>query len=130
LGGEKRLVRLEVRQELSRLFGLIFARAAKRPGEIKGDGNRAGNTLFVAPELVVGTLMKGFELMVAAPTPAARAALAMFVVAEVHPFGDGNGRTARLAMNLALSEAGGSPGRARSRADVDRTLSAPTGDCQ
>ena len=39
-------------------------------------------------------------------TPANRAALAMFVVAEVHPFTDGNGRTARLAMNLFLTEAG------------------------
>jgi fido (protein-threonine AMPylation protein) len=27
----------------------------------------------------------------------------MFVVAEVHPFSDGNGRTARLAMNCMLS---------------------------
>jgi hypothetical protein len=85
---------------------VIFARAERKPGEIKDEPNRAGNTLFVAPELVIGTLMKGFELIVAAASPAARAALAMFVVAEVHPFGDGNGRTARLAMNLALSEAG------------------------
>jgi fido (protein-threonine AMPylation protein) len=37
--------------------------------------------------------------------PANRAALAMFVVAEVHPFTDGNGRAARLAMNQFLSEA-------------------------
>jgi len=34
------------------------------------------------------------------------AALAMFVIAEVHPFTDGNGRTARLAMNLFLTQAG------------------------
>jgi len=85
---------------------VIFARAERKPGEIKDEPNRAGNTLFVAPELVIGTLMKGLELIVAAASPAARAALAMFVVAEVHPFRDGNGRTARLAMNLAFSEAG------------------------
>jgi Fic family protein len=30
----------------------------------------------------------------------------MFVVAEVHPFTDGNGRTARLAMNQFLTQAG------------------------
>jgi Fic/DOC family len=29
--------------------------------------------------------------------------MVMFVVAEVHPFSDGNGRTARLAMNCMLS---------------------------
>jgi len=29
--------------------------------------------------------------------------MAMFVVAEVHPFTDGNGRLARLAMNAELS---------------------------
>ncbi len=30
----------------------------------------------------------------------------MFVVAEVHPFLDGNGRTARLALNAILTQAG------------------------
>jgi fido (protein-threonine AMPylation protein) len=30
----------------------------------------------------------------------------MFVTADVHPFADGNGRTARLAMNLFLTQAG------------------------
>jgi fido (protein-threonine AMPylation protein) len=41
-----------------------------------------------------------------AATPANRAALATFVVSEVHPFTDGNGRTARVAMNLFLTQAG------------------------
>ncbi|HEY0749337.1 MAG TPA: Fic family protein [Steroidobacteraceae bacterium] len=44
--------------------------------------------------------MKGFELIAASPLPEARAALAKFVVAEIHPFLDGNGRTSRLLMNL------------------------------
>ncbi len=82
---------------------VIYSRAEKRPGEIKTEPNRAGTTLFVAPELVVGTLERGFEFLAAARTAAERAALAMFIVAEVHPFADGNGRTTRLAMNLALS---------------------------
>ena len=33
----------------------------------------------------------------------ARALLAMFIVSEVHPFIDGNGRLARLVMNAGLS---------------------------
>jgi hypothetical protein len=82
---------------------VLFSRSSKRPGEWKDEPNRAGDTLFVQPELVRGTLEKGFETIAAASTPEARGALAMFVVSEVHPFRDGNGRTARLAMNLALS---------------------------
>lgn len=85
---------------------VIFARADKRPGEWKERRNRFGDTFFVDPELVPGTLEKGFEVIAATHDPAVRAALAMFVVAEIHPFDDGNGRTARLAMNLALSAAG------------------------
>lgn len=84
---------------------VIESRQAKNPGEFKARANRAGNTVFVPPELVSGTLEKGFEIIMAASTPANRAALATFVVAEVHPFTDGNGRTARLALNLFLTEA-------------------------
>jgi hypothetical protein len=84
---------------------VIESRQSKNPGEFKAESNRAGNTVFVTPDLVVGTLEKGYELIMSAATPANRAALAMLVVAEVHPFTDGNGRTARLAMNLFLSEA-------------------------
>lgn len=85
---------------------VIESRHAKNPGEFKTESNRAGNTVFVMPELVVGTLSKGYEIIMSAATPGNRAALAMFVVAEVHPFTDGNGRTARLAMNQFLSQAG------------------------
>lgn len=84
---------------------VIESRQSKNPGEFKTESNRAGNTVFVAPDLVVGTLEKGYESIMSAATPANRAALAMFVVAEIHPFTDGNGRTARLAMNLFLTEA-------------------------
>lgn len=85
---------------------VLSSRANKRPGEWKGRANQAGATLFVRPDLVRGTLMKGFELIAASPLPEARAALAKFVVAEIHPFQDGNGRTSRLLMNLILSQAG------------------------
>lgn len=34
----------------------------KAPGRFKADPNRAGSTLFVAPELVEGALAKGFEI--------------------------------------------------------------------
>lgn len=85
---------------------VIHSRTEKQPGEIKTLPNRAGATLFVTPELVVGTLERGFEFLAAARNAEARAALTMFMVAEVHPFTDGNGRTARLAMNLALSAEG------------------------
>lgn len=78
-------------------------RPDKRPGEWKDKADQAGNTFFVLPELVPGTLKEGFERIQALAHPLARAVMTMFVVAEVHPFLDGNGRTARLAMNCVLS---------------------------
>lgn len=77
-----------------------------RPGEWKDRANQAGSTLFVSPERVPGTLREGFERIAALRHPLARAVMTMFVVTEVHPFLDGNGRTARLSMNNALSAAG------------------------
>ena len=85
---------------------VIESRSAKHPGEFKSKSNRTGNTLFVTPEFVLGTLEKGYEIIMSAPTAEQRAALATFVVAEVHPFADGNGRTSRLALNLFLTQAG------------------------
>jgi hypothetical protein len=85
---------------------VIESRKDKTPGEFKTESNRAGNTIFVAPELVVGTLIKGYEIIMSAATAANRAALAMFAVAETHPFTDGNGRTARVSMNHFLTNAG------------------------
>ena len=66
----------------------------------------AGSTAFVAHELVEGTLVHGFELYRGLDTPFARAVYMMFLVSEVHPFTDGNGRTARIMMNAELVSAG------------------------
>ena len=81
-------------------------RPEKKPGEWKDQVNQAGSTVFVLPELVPGTLREAFERILALVDPLARALMTMFVVTEVHPFIDGNGRTARLAMNCVLSAAG------------------------
>lgn len=73
------------------------------PGEFKAQSNRAGNTEFVTPRFVRGTLVEGSKLLPAVPPGTARALLTMFLVSEVHPFTDGNGRLARLVMNAELS---------------------------
>lgn len=75
------------------------------PGHYKEAPNRAGMTLFVAPELVRGTLREGFTAHQTLPPGLARAIYAMFLIAEVHPFADGNGRVARVLMNAELSAA-------------------------
>lgn len=76
------------------------------PGEYKTEVNRAGSTTFVHPELVRGTLKEGFDVLATLPAGLPRAVFSMFLVAEVHPFTDGNGRTARLLMNAELSSQG------------------------
>lgn len=76
------------------------------PGAYKQQGNRAGMTFFVHPELVRGTLREGFAAYRTLAPGLPRAIYAMFLVAEVHPFADGNGRVARVLMNAELSAAG------------------------
>ncbi len=85
---------------------LMAARTDKQPGVFKDKANRAGDTHFVAPALVNGTLKKGFELYTLLEQPFSKAAFMMFLVSEVHPFLDGNGRIARLMMNAALVQMG------------------------
>lgn len=81
---------------------LMSARNEKNPGHFKNKMNRAGNTVFVKPELVKGTLAKAFDLYQTTDQGFKRAIFMMFVVAEVHPFLDGNGRIARIMMNAEL----------------------------
>ena len=82
---------------------ILSGRPTKAPGEFKTLGNRAGSSIFVEPDLVSGTLHRGFEIMNTLAHPMARALFAMFLVAEVHPFADGNGRVARIMMNAELA---------------------------
>lgn len=84
---------------------MLNARPSKNPGEFKDRNNRAGNTEFVEVELVRGTLIKGFEFYHALDEPFAKAAYMMFLISEVHPFLDGNGRLARVMMNAELVKA-------------------------
>lgn len=85
---------------------VMEGRPAKRPGMWKEVPNQAGTYTFVAPELVEGTLLEGFSLLGSLDAPFARALYLMLVVAEVHPFADGNGRLARAVMNAVLTAAG------------------------
>lgn len=85
---------------------LMRAHPSRLPGQWKNRANRAGATEFVTPELVPGTLRAGWEEGEGLPAPFHRAVYLMFLVSEVHPFIDGNGRSARLAMNNALAAVG------------------------
>lgn len=84
---------------------VMSRRVDKKPGEFKDKINRAGSTTFVDPDLVTGTLLKGFELMRSLEEPFQRAVFVMFIIAEVHPFLDGNGRLSRIMMNGELLKA-------------------------
>lgn len=86
----------------SRHAQILEGRPDKGPGRFKAEPNRAGGTLFVAPDLVEGTLTKGFEIYRGLSCPLHRAIFMMFLVSEVHPFSDGNGRVARVMMNAEL----------------------------
>ncbi len=85
---------------------LLRGRPDKSPGSFKERPNRAGDSAFVEPGHVVGTLKAGLERMEGLGDPVARALFMMFLVSEVHPFTDGNGRIVRLMMNAELVHAG------------------------
>ena len=85
---------------------LLSARIAMNPGQFKDKNNKAGETHFVDHTLVKGTLAKGFDFYRTLNHPFARAIFMMFLVSEVHPFLDGNGRIARVMMNAELVKHG------------------------
>ena len=94
---------IEVLQEAHRR--IMSGRPAESRGIFKTRPNRAGMTVFVTPELVRGTLREAHGLLATLPDGLATAAYLMFVVTEVHPFPDGNGRVARAIANAALAAA-------------------------
>ena len=97
----------ELIELLRRRHGRLLAgRPEKRPGGFKERANQAGATVFVAPDLVHGTLREGFRIGRPLNDPFARAVFMGFLVAEVHPFDDGNGRIARIMMNAELVAGG------------------------
>ncbi|MDR1622363.1 MAG: Fic family protein [Synergistaceae bacterium] len=83
----------------ARHIQMMIGRPDTMPGRFKKKANQAGSTLFVSPELVQGTLKEGFRLYQKLDTAFAKAVFMMFLVAEVHPFDDGNGRISRIMMN-------------------------------
>jgi Fic/DOC family len=85
---------------------MLSERPEIAPGRWKQRPNQVGGREFVKPDLVEGTLREAFRIYGSLPAGFGRAAFAMFLVAEVHPFADGNGRMARLLMNSELSAAG------------------------
>lgn len=85
---------------------LLASRIDKAPGQFKDKNNYAGSTKFVDYTLVRGTLRKGYEFYQALNSPFGKGIFMMFLISEVHPFLDGNGRIARVMMNAEFTRTG------------------------
>lgn len=111
--------------ELARRHGLMLGkRPESNPGRFKMERNRAGGTWFVEPQFVRGTLIEGSLVARSIPEGLPRAIYYAFLVSEVHPFDDGNGRLSRLVLNAELSRIG------ESRIIVPTLLHEEYVDCQ
>lgn len=85
---------------------MLKMRPEANPGKLKLEVNFSGTTQFVDPAFVRGTLAEGSQLARSVPEGMARAIYYAFLISEVHPFTDGNGRLSRLVMNAELTRAG------------------------
>ncbi len=81
---------------------LMHERPEVNPGRFKEKNNMAGNTLFVRYQDVAGTLRHGFEIYKLLADGMQKALFMHFMISEVHPFNDGNGRIARIMLNSEL----------------------------
>lgn len=85
---------------------LMDARPSIKPGDFKTQSNQAGDTTFVHPDLVSGTLREGMTIFRSLSDPFSRALFVHFLLSDVHPFNDGNGRLSRIMMTKELIGAG------------------------
>ncbi len=85
---------------------MMASRVAIEPGVFKKTNNQFGARVFVTPELVSETLSRGWPASRELRSATARSLYVLFLIAEVHPFNDGNGRISRLAMNAELEASG------------------------
>lgn len=85
---------------------LMAQRPGILPGVFKAKPNQAGNTAFVHPDLVRGTLREGVNILRSISDPFSRALVVHFLLVDVHPFNDGNGRISRIMMTKELLAAG------------------------
>ncbi|HEY6033968.1 MAG TPA: Fic family protein, partial [Kofleriaceae bacterium] len=85
---------------------MMARRDEAAPGMFKTEPNRAGETVFVHPDYVRGTLCKGWELSRDLESGLPRAVFIAFLLSDVHPFVDGNGRASRIMMNSELVSVG------------------------
>ena len=94
---------IEILQDRHRI--MMAARPGRNPGMFKMQNNHAGDSHFVDCTLVRGTLIKGFDFYKALESPFAKSLFILFMISEVHPFNDGNGRISRIMMNAELVHA-------------------------
>ena len=85
---------------------MMRARPEENPGHLKTRSNRAGNTTFVSPGDLVGTLTQALPIYREVAPGFARGMFIHYVINECHPVKDGNGRLSRLFLNAELYSAG------------------------
>jgi hypothetical protein len=85
---------------------MLRQRPEANPGELKSQVNYAGTTKFVEPAMVRGTFEVCSAIALSVPEGLARAIYYGFLISDIHPFEDGNGRISRLMMNAELSRVG------------------------
>src|SRR3546814_19685016 len=81
---------------------LMTQRPGIQPGVLKTKPNQAGNTAFVHPDLVRGTLREGVNVLRSITDPFSRALVVHFLLVDVHPFNDGYGRISRIMMTKEI----------------------------